>query len=76
MGKGRSGKTTTTKKIDIGHSIRILNMSDEDKYCVHTNRILPKRGFAWQYKDMLFINKTAAFDYEQKINPPEKNQDD
>lgn len=69
MGKGRSGKASTTKKIDIGNAIKILNMSDQEQFCTHTGRLLPKRGFAWQYKDMLFLNKTAALDYEAKINP-------
>lgn len=76
MGKGRSGKTTTTKKIDIGNAIQILNMSDEDKFCVHTGRLLPKRGFAWQYKDLLFLNKTAALDYENSKNPPTEQSGD
>jgi len=72
MGKGRSGKTTTTKKIDIGTAIQILNMGDEIQYCTHTGRVLPKRGFAWQYKNMLFVNKSAALDYEAKMNPPQE----
>lgn len=72
MGKGRSGKNTT-RKTDIGNAIKIINMSDDDKYCVHTGQLLPKRGFAWQYKDMIFINKSAALDYEYKTNPPEES---
>lgn len=69
MGKGRSGKTTTTKKIDLGTAIQILNMSDDEMYCTFTGRLLPKRGFAWKYKDMLFINRAAALSYENQNNP-------
>jgi hypothetical protein len=71
MGKGRSGTTTSTKKIDIGNAIKIINMSETEQYCTHTGSALPKRGFAWQYKDMLFINKSAALAYEEKLNPPQ-----
>jgi hypothetical protein len=71
MGKGRSGKTTT-RKTDVGTAVRILNMGDEDKFCTYTGYLLPKRGFAWQYKDMFFINKAAALDWEYEMNPPEE----
>jgi hypothetical protein len=76
MGKGRSGKATTTRKTDIGNTVQILNMSDEPMYCTHTQRLLPKRGFAWQYKDMMFLNKTAALDYDYKMNPPAEDEED
>jgi hypothetical protein len=75
MGKGRSGKTTTTRKTDIGTAIKIINMGETPQYCTETGSILPKRGFAWEYKEMLFISKGAALDYEYKINPPQNDQD-
>jgi hypothetical protein len=70
MGKGRSGKTTSSSKQNIGNAVKIINMSGENQYCTYTQRVLPKKGFAWQYKDQLFISKTAAIDYENSINPP------
>lgn len=74
MGKGRSGKSTT-KKTDVGNAIKIINLGDQEQYCVQTGKILPKRGFAWQYKDMLFINRVAAMDYEYKTNPPVESEE-
>jgi len=68
---GKSPKNPTTKKIDIGTNIRIINLSDKDQFCFYTGKILPKKGFAWKYKDLLFVNRTAALDYENSLQVDE-----
>lgn len=72
---GKAAKTPTTKKVNIGNTIQIINMSGQDQFCTFTGNVLPKKGFAWQYKDMLFINRRAASDYENKMNPPEPSDE-
>jgi len=64
---GKAAKNPTTKKIDIGTNVKIINLSDQNQFCHFTGKTLPKKGFAWKYKDLMFINRVAALNYERSL---------
>lgn len=71
---GKAAKNPTTKKIDIGTNVKIINLSDNDQFCHFTGKILPKKGFAWKYKDLMFVNRAAALDYERNLQLENEQQ--
>lgn len=71
MAKKKGNNTASRVKTPkpVGDMVKLLNMSDTDKFCAWTGLKLPRNGMAVEHDGKYFINRDAVKQYVRANEP-------